>query len=254
MFGPAYAGPREINYLFVDGAALHSQIEAISTKYFDGRTFEVDYRKLSGNHTKTFYYDAVPVRQPGETDEDYRTRTEARRQRHDVASRSHGVHVYEGNARKRRGRGYEQKKVDVMIAVDMLSHSFRRNMHQATLLTGDEDFKPLVDALVTDGMFVTLWYPPGKTSHELLESADARQILGFDSIRSILDEPSASAFVLPVVKLQVPIGMAAEGDFLKRAKDSAGIVYDLRGPNPFYTERGSGGRSGNSKGKRRRAP
>ena len=38
----------------------------------------------------------------------------------------------------------------------MLSHAHRKNMHKTTLLTGDLDFKPLVDALVQDGMFVTL--------------------------------------------------------------------------------------------------
>src|ERR1700758_3378597 len=36
-----------------------------------------------------------------------------------------GVHVYEGDVRKRRHKGgLEQKMVDVMLAVDMLTHSF----------------------------------------------------------------------------------------------------------------------------------
>jgi uncharacterized LabA/DUF88 family protein len=47
-------------------------------------------------------------------------------------------------------------------------------MHQATLLTGDNDFKPLIDALVQDGLFVTLMYPPDETSRELMQAADAR--------------------------------------------------------------------------------
>jgi hypothetical protein len=64
-----------------------------------------------------------------------------------------------------------------MIAVDMLTHSFRRNMHQAALLTADLDFKPLVDALVQDGMHVELWYPHGKPNKELIYAADGRRPL-----------------------------------------------------------------------------
>jgi uncharacterized LabA/DUF88 family protein len=53
--------------------------------------------------------------------------------------------VAAGDARRRRKVGLQHKKADVMIAVDMLTHPFRHNMHQTTLLTGDNDFKPLID-------------------------------------------------------------------------------------------------------------
>jgi hypothetical protein len=46
-------------------------------------------------------------------------------------------------------------------------------MHKATLLSGDLDFKPLIDALVQEGMFVTLWYPPRETAKELIAAADS---------------------------------------------------------------------------------
>jgi uncharacterized LabA/DUF88 family protein len=93
---------------------------------------------------------------PNETDQAYEARVRPQRELFDSAAGVDRVHVYEGDARRRRKRGLEQKKVDVMIAVDMLTHTFRRNMHEATLLTGDNDFKPLVDALVHEGMFITI--------------------------------------------------------------------------------------------------
>lgn len=71
-----------------------------------------------------------------------------------------------------------------MIAVDMLNHSFRKNMSQATLLTADLDFKPLIDALVDNGMYVNLWYPINKTNIELIQSADASRRL---DLRTIFD-------------------------------------------------------------------
>jgi hypothetical protein len=50
-------------------------------------------------------------------------------------------------------------------------------MDKATLLTGDLDFKPLLDALILEGMYTTLWYDPRITSKELLYSADSNQVL-----------------------------------------------------------------------------
>jgi uncharacterized LabA/DUF88 family protein len=84
-----------------------------------------------------------------------------------------------------------------MIAVDMLTHAFRRNMQQATLLTGDLDFKPLLDALVNDGMFVTLWFPPNKTNRSLISSADERHQLDVQCIYSSLKPKSKRLFSLP---------------------------------------------------------
>jgi NYN domain len=109
-----------------------------------------------------------------------------------------GVHVYEGDVRKRRHKGgLEQKMVDVMLAVDMLTHSFRRNMQRATLLTGDQDFKPLVDALVQQGMYVTLWYPRGETNSELMDAADRRKPIMLKELASLLTPESRKRFPLP---------------------------------------------------------
>ncbi len=169
-----YSGPREVKYLFIDGGCLRKTLEALSERYFPGSKIELDYNKLAGNFTKVFYYDALPVKELGETEADYTTRIQAQETLLNHIRSFNRYHVYEGDARRRPKRGLEQKKVDVMIAVDMLTHTVRRNMHTATLLTGDVDFKPLVDALVQEGMFITLWYPRDATSRELITAADAR--------------------------------------------------------------------------------
>jgi hypothetical protein len=93
----------------------------------------------------------------------------------------------------------EQKKVDVMIAVDMMIHTIRRNMSSATLLAGDADFTPLLNALSNEGMFVTLLHPP-RASKDLLAAADARRKLTAQLIGNWLDEPSRNK-VGPLPKL-----------------------------------------------------
>jgi uncharacterized LabA/DUF88 family protein len=196
-----YTGPREISYLFVDGGALRGRLKNVCAKWFGGVSVDIDFRNLKGSFTKAFYYDALPVREEGESEKDYSARIEPHRAVLDAAASVDGMHVYEGDARRRRKRGMEQKKVDVMLAVDMLTHSFRKNMHKATLLTGDNDFKPLIDALVQDGMFVTLWYPVGETSRELMQAADARQRLDMRTLHSLLTQESRERLSLPGVEV-----------------------------------------------------
>jgi uncharacterized LabA/DUF88 family protein len=202
--GPGYSGPSEVHYLFVDGGALLGRIQNVSEKWYGGAAFEIDFRNLARNYTKVFYYDALPVRENGESEGDYEARTVSKREFLNRVANTDGVHVYEGDARRRRRRGLEQKKVDVMLTVDMLTHSFRKNMHKATLFTGDNDFKPLIDALVQDGMFVTLWYPPEETSRELMQAADARMPLTLLRTYDLLSIESRGRFKLPSMQYPDP--------------------------------------------------
>jgi hypothetical protein len=85
------------------------------------------------------------------------------------------------------GKKTRQKGVDVAIAVDMLTHSYRKNIGRATLFAGDLDFLPLVEALVQDGMYVTLWYCRERTSKELIDAVDQRRLFSVNSIYDFLD-------------------------------------------------------------------
>jgi uncharacterized LabA/DUF88 family protein len=48
-------------------------------------------------------------------------------------------------------RGFEQKRVDTLIAVDMLSKTYENHYDIAILLSGDEDHMPVVDAVKNTG-------------------------------------------------------------------------------------------------------
>lgn len=161
--------------------------------------FEVrhlDFWKIARDYSKSFYYDSLPPRKNGENEASHTARVAKQEAFFDSLRAIAGVHVYEGDARHRR-KMVQQKKVDIMIAVDMLTHSFRRNMHRAALLTADLDFKPLVDALVQDGMHVTLLYPHGKSNPELIYAADARWPLTFRQIHNWCDDAFQKSHPLP---------------------------------------------------------
>jgi hypothetical protein len=205
--GGGYLGPKEIKYLFIDGGCLRVCLERMSDVYTGGATLDLDYGRLTSTYSKVFYYDALPERKWDEDDQIYRTRVAPQRNLFDRLSSLDRFHVYEGDVRRSFSRrGPEQKKIDVMIAVDMLTHSFRRNMHEATLLTGDLDFKPLIDALVQEGMFVTLWCPPGTTSKELIAAADRSERFNIASIYHALAEPRP--FMIPKV-----LAAPSKGDY-----------------------------------------
>lgn len=135
------------------------------------------------------------------------------------------MHVYEGDARTRKRRGLEQKKVDVMLTVDMLSHTFRRNMHEATLMTGDADFKPVVDALVHEGMFITVWFPPEETSKELLDAADARLPLNLGTLKRIMTDESRARFTIPEILNKQPSIVPTGFRQSWKDKDRDGSLY-----------------------------
>ncbi|MCP4662354.1 MAG: NYN domain-containing protein [bacterium] len=50
------------------------------------------------------------------------------------------------------------KRVDISLSVDMLSHAHRKNYDIAVLVAGDEDYVPLLEAVMAEGCRVFLWF------------------------------------------------------------------------------------------------
>lgn len=172
---------KEIKYLFIDGACLDDILTRIGNELFNGDKINLRYEVFGHIYDKVFYYDALPRKNKNESNEEYAIRYTQKESFLNSLKLLNKFHVYEGVVLERREH-LNQKAVDIMIAVDMLRHSFRRNMNKATLLTGDLDFKPLLDALVLEGMFTTVWYDPRITSKELLYAADSNQIFDLSTI------------------------------------------------------------------------
>jgi uncharacterized LabA/DUF88 family protein len=189
-------GPREIHYLFIDGGYFREVTESLAKKYWGIERVLIDYSMLKRGFTKVFYYDCPPAKQQSESQDDYSARLGEYRALLNVMHMSDGYHCVEGTTRGRPGRT-RQKQIDVKIAVDMLTHAHRRNMHKVTLLTGDLDFKPVVDALVQDGMFVTLWYEKSSASEELIYAADAKRRVDLRELHRVTDTMIQGAFPMP---------------------------------------------------------
>lgn len=225
---------KPIRYLFIDGGYFREIVKTFSEEYFNESSPSFDYDLLAKNHDKVFYYDCLPQRKVGETDKDYETRIKTDKELFRSMRLCSGWHVVEGVVKGEGGRA-RQKEVDIRIAVDMLTHSHQRNMHRVSFIAGDQDFKPLVNALVREGMFIDLWYVKGHVSEDLLLAADSRRELDVYWMHSITDRSFRGKHSLPLIHSQPGnhTTIQNEGILKERALNGSDKVYLWNVKNGF---------------------
>lgn len=153
------------NYLFIDGNYLRRAYEDTMRHLFpeadvSQRNINFPAIKQVAQASKFFYYDSV--------DEDAPDAAE-RRAFLDKLNSLDGFHIREGTLSRDKKR---QKQVDVALAVECLTHAFQKNIWHVTLLAGDLDFRPLVDALIRMGIHVHVMYEPKSGARRLYRAAD----------------------------------------------------------------------------------
>ncbi|MFI5386430.1 MAG: NYN domain-containing protein, partial [Fimbriimonadales bacterium] len=188
--------------------------------------------KTKINADKVFFYDALgdePVKHPAKTvtaeqQADFNRKVERyhfRKELHEVLRHMDGFHVRLGQVRERdrNRRGVEQKEVDILLAVEALTHASRRNMDYAVLIAGDVDFRPLVDALVQLGIFVTI-YSHGK-GRDLALSGDSHRWIDYFTLMEWSDatwqrkNPADSiSRHLPVTRMPIEFARTAKGELI----------------------------------------
>lgn len=201
-----------VRYLFVDARYFWKVLDNISRDFFGGGKLLVDFRALADSYTKAFYYDCYAPQKDDESDDDYKER--CAKQEEEDFRKLHLLdrwHVFRG-VTIGKGKEARQKQVDIQIAVDMLTHSHHRNMEQVTFIAGDQDFKPLVDAVVREGMFIELWYEERSVSKDLLCAADAQRKLDVYAVHTFLTKQFQKQHPLP--KMFGQIGKAIDNAVL----------------------------------------
>lgn len=180
---------KQTTYLFVDGSNFRQYFNETTQKWF-GQEVEFDFKKIKEffNAEKVFYFDCIDdVKNENETDDQFNARVNSQEEKLNRIREVEGCHIYLGSlrrAKKQKKRG--QKEVDVMLAVQMMEHAFRGNMNRAVLLSGDLDFRPLVESLVRLGLFVQVVGNQNHISQELILSADSNKKLSIDDYLNFL--------------------------------------------------------------------
>lgn len=172
-------------YLFIDGGCLRATVQQISKEVCsDSQRIRPLLKWFGMGFKKSYYYDAVPAQERGEKIASYERRVENAHTEIDRIRSLDRFHVALGEIKGKRGNR-RQKQVDVRLAVDMLTHAFKANFTEATLLAGDDDFIPLIETLVREGVEVTIWHPP-QASEQLLASADNRREFSLATAHALL--------------------------------------------------------------------
>lgn len=184
-------------YMFVDGAYLDGCVSDFCKRWFGGQQYELDYRTLSGSCEKVFCYDAMPLQRKEEPDDKFKLREVVKLTFFDRLRALRGWHVHLGISKRHKGGVAQQKEVDVLLAVDMLTHTHRKNMDSVIFVAGDQDFRPLLDAVVRDGMYVTLYYDKSSTSADLINMADARQEFDYFTMMQMFPAHVRTAHPVP---------------------------------------------------------
>lgn len=184
------------NYLFIDGSYLDKVIENFSQKFLSGKRPELLYGNLTQGHIRTFYYDCPLEKKNNQTEEQFQELVKYQEKKFRQIRSTVGTHLYTGLMRGQ-GKKQRQKAVDVKIAVDMFTHAIRGNMSHATLLSGDLDFLPLVEALVQEGIYITIYCERSSASTDLVYAADARYFFDPSVILDWLVPLQKKAFDFP---------------------------------------------------------
>lgn len=194
---PPYRGIEEVSYMFIDGNYFYHVLKDVIVGFLGSETMlKLNLPQLTYNFTKVFYYDTIPAKKKSQTEEEFNKLKLEKELFFDELRHLDGYHVYEGITRIRRKRQM-QKGVDTMISIDMLRHTFRKNMHKAALIAGDLDFLPLLDALVMEGMFTTLWYSSNSISTDLLNSTDSVKRIKIAQVHQLLSKEDKLRFPIP---------------------------------------------------------
>jgi uncharacterized LabA/DUF88 family protein len=135
---------------------------------------------------RTYYYDCLPF-QSAQPTPDERERFAKRRTFHSSLQRLPRLQVRLGKLARRHDNGkvrYEQKRVDVLLAVDLVQLAAKHRITDAVLIAGDSDFLPALEVAKDEGVLIHLFH--GSTPHdELYLCCDERSPINQEFIEAV---------------------------------------------------------------------
>jgi uncharacterized LabA/DUF88 family protein len=132
---------------------------------------------------RTYYYNCPPYQSANPTDRERLFVRNADRFYHRLRQLGSfelrlGRLAFRGFSQDSGERIFEQKRVDVQLAVDLLTLSFSRQITTAVIVAGDSDFIPVLEAAKLQGVRVVVCHGVRNPAHrELLEAADEPRVL-----------------------------------------------------------------------------
>jgi uncharacterized LabA/DUF88 family protein len=179
--------------IFIDGGYC-----AKVTEQHFGRP-RIDFQRLSdvlsgtAHRLRTYYYDCMPYQSNPPTlqeKEKYKAKAQFL---HAVGRAVQRFQFRQGRLRKTGPTTFEQKRIDVLLGVDMVRLCSKKQIQEVILIAGDADLVPAVEACKEEGAIVRLYYHPSAISDELLNVADERYEIDAKLVASIICTATGAA-------------------------------------------------------------
>jgi len=122
---------------------------------------------------RTYFYDCKPFRSEPPTEEE-RWKYAQYDKFASVVDKLPRFQMRFGKLRKNRDGTFEQKRVDILLAVELVRLSWSHQIGHAVIVTGDSDFVPAIEAAKDVGVITTLYHSRRAVHDELLTSVDER--------------------------------------------------------------------------------
>ena len=173
--------------IFIDGAYL----DRVRRDEFDGVRLNfqtlVEFLSKGNELLRAYYYDCPPY-QDNPPSQDQSRRYQERRKFFTALERLSRFEVRLGRLEIRPGVDgrprFEQKRVDILLGVDMVQLAAKQRIEQAVLITGDSDFIPAIAVAKSEGVVVRLFH--GDNCHsELWQEVDERVKITREFIDSV---------------------------------------------------------------------
>lgn len=183
-----------VTAVFIDGGYLDKVM------WHDHPNRRIDYeglvRTMVGDDDllRAYYYHCLPYQSNPPTEEE-RERYAAK---HRFVTALRHIPRFEVRLGKLAYRGtdgagqpiFQQKRVDLMLGVDMALLAAKGRIANIVLFSGDSDCIPAIEAVKSEGVLTTLWHGSRslqtRPSHELIEACDERRELTGEIVASIL--------------------------------------------------------------------
>ncbi|MCK4456722.1 MAG: NYN domain-containing protein [Thermoplasmata archaeon] len=155
--------------LFIDGGYFAKVLKCVGEP-------RIDYLRLServcegSERLRTYYYNCMPYQSEPPTHEE-RTRYSKAYKFIFTLKRLPRFEVRLGKL-GRIGGQFVQKRVDILLAVDLVRMSWGKQIQTAVLLTGDSDFVSAVQAAKDAGVLTKLYFSSSAVHDELLDACD----------------------------------------------------------------------------------
>ncbi|MCL5967173.1 MAG: NYN domain-containing protein [Firmicutes bacterium] len=155
-----------------------------SSRWVDYEKFVTAVLPPESRLLRAYYYDSLPYISEAPTPEKTERLTKKERWLHAIEHLPQ-MCVRLGRVAMREDGTVVQKRVDVLLAMDMARVAYKKLVGVVVLAAGDSDYVPLVEVAKSEGLLVDLFYSDGNIHGDLIRACDRRHPINGELVEGV---------------------------------------------------------------------